>query len=100
MYIAYEQQGEGVVARIVTGIKPCPNASHARNDTQPDKGMVLLIVLWWLVLLAFLATQLAATTRTAAMIASNLRDSASAEAAADGAVNEAIFQFLAHRWQA
>jgi general secretion pathway protein K len=61
---------------------------------------VLLIVLWWLVLLAFLATQLAATTRTAAMIASNLRDSASAEAAADGAVNEAIFQFLAHRWQA
>ncbi len=61
---------------------------------------MLLIVLWWLVLLAFLAIQFAATTRSAVMIASNLRDNASAEAEADGAVNKAIFQLLAHRWQA
>ena len=39
--------------RHMTGTRPRPNASQARNDAQPDKGMVLLIVLWWLVLLAF-----------------------------------------------
>jgi general secretion pathway protein K len=61
---------------------------------------VLLIVLWWLVLLVFMATQITAGTRMTVMIASNIRTSAVAEAEADGGVNEAIFQVLAQRWKA
>jgi general secretion pathway protein K len=61
---------------------------------------VLLIVLWWLALLMFLATQIAAATRTAILISSNIRGSAVAEAQADGAVNEAIFEVLGQRWKA
>ena len=61
---------------------------------------MLLIVLWWLALLMFLATQISTATRTSVLIAANIRDSAVAEAHADGAVNEAIFQVLARRWKA
>jgi len=71
-------------------------ASPARSD----KGFIILIVLWWLVVLVFLATGITAATRTATMISSNIRASAVAEAQADGAVNEAIFQVLAQHWKA
>ncbi|HET7881584.1 MAG TPA: hypothetical protein VFL55_11910 [Acetobacteraceae bacterium] len=59
---------------------------------------MLLIVLWWLALLALIVTQLVASGRTEARIAANLRDGAIAEAVADAAVHRAIFQVLAHRW--
>ena len=61
---------------------------------------MLLIVLWWLALLMFLATQIAAGTRTALAISANMRGSAVTEAQADGAVHEAIFQILAQQWKA
>lgn len=67
---------------------------------RQDTGFVLLIVLWWLALLMFLATQIAGATRTAVTISSNIRRSAVAEAQADGAVNRAIFQLLTRNWRA
>lgn len=67
-----------------------------------ERGFALLIVLWAVVLLALLATQLAATGRTEVQLASNLRAAAVAEAAADGAVQAAAFHLLdpANPWAA
>jgi len=59
-----------------------------------DKGFALLIVLWAVVLLTFLVTQLTAGGRTELQLAANLRSAATAEAAADGAVYEAVFHLL------
>jgi general secretion pathway protein K len=61
---------------------------------------VLLIVLWWLALLMFLATQITSATHTSVLIAANIRGNAVAEAHANGAVNEAIFQVLTRHWKA
>ena len=46
---------------------------------------MLLIVLWWLALLMFLATQITAATHTSVQIAANLLNGAVAEARADEA---------------
>jgi general secretion pathway protein K len=54
----------------------------------------LLIVLWTVVLLALLVTHLTATGRGETQLAANLRGAAVVEAAADGAVAEAIFHAL------
>jgi general secretion pathway protein K len=65
---------------------PAPKrALHARG------GFALLIVLWMLVLIAFITMHVTATGRTEVRIAANLAANAAAEAAADGAVFEAIF---------
>jgi len=72
-------------------------ASAARSG---ENGFVLLIVLWWLTLLLFLGTQIAAATRTAVSISANIRGSAVAQAQAEGAVNEAIFRILIQHWKA
>jgi general secretion pathway protein K len=76
------------------------DASMAQGDARPDNGFVLLIVLWWLAFLLFVVAQIAAATRTAILISSNIRTSAVAEAQADGAVSRAIFEVLAQRWGA
>jgi len=65
-----------------------------RESAQTQRGFALLIVLWILVLLALLVTQLTAAGRVEARIAANLRSGAAAEAAADGAVYEALFHVL------
>ena len=68
-----------------------------------ERGFALLIVLWTVALLSMLATQLAAAGRGEAQLARNIRDSAVAEAAADGAVYEAVFHALdssARHWPA
>lgn len=57
-------------------------------------------MLWWLALLLFLGTQIATASRTAVSLSANIRSSAVAQAQADGAANEAIFQVLAQRWKA
>ncbi len=54
-------------------------------------GFALLIVLWTLVLIAFLVLHLTASGRTEIRIAANLVDNAVTAAAADGAIAEAIF---------
>ena len=59
-----------------------------------DRGFALLIVLWAVVLLALLATQLTAAGHTELQLAANLRGAAQAEAAADGAVQDAVFHLL------
>ncbi len=67
-----------------------------------DRGFALLIVLWSLVLIALLTTQLLAGSRTALHLAANLRDAAVAQASADGAINQAVFHLLAegnNGWQ-
>lgn len=59
-----------------------------------ERGFALLIVLWTLVLITLLVTQLAASGRGAAQLSGNLRLAAQVEAIADGAVHEAIFHLL------
>ena len=57
-------------------------------------GFALLIVLWTLVLIAFIVAHLTASGRTEIRIARNLAANAVAEAAADGAISAAIFNQL------
>jgi len=70
-----------------------------RTAAPDQRGFALLIVLWTLGLLALLVAGLAASGRGAAEIASNLRGSATAEAAADGGVQQAVFQLQRGAWQ-
>ena len=65
---------------------PPPTALSRRN-----RGFALLIVLWTLVLVAFLVLHMTASGRTEIRIADNLVANAVAAAAADGAIAEAIF---------
>ena len=61
----------------------------------PQRGFALIIVLWALVLLTLLATQLTSTGRAEARLAANLRGAAVAQAAADGCVYETVERILA-----
>lgn len=56
-----------------------------------DRGFALLIVLWALVLLALIVTEMGTSGRMESKIARNLMANATAEAAADGAVHQAVF---------
>jgi general secretion pathway protein K len=70
-------------------------------SARRQRGFALLIVLWTLVLLTLLGTQILARGHGEAQLAGNLRGAAIAEAAADGAVEEAIFHLLdasSRRW--
>jgi general secretion pathway protein K len=62
-----------------------------------DRGFALLIVLWSLVLIALILSQLLAAGRTATQLAINLRSAATGRAAADGAIAEAVFHLLSTR---
>ncbi len=65
------------------------------------RGFALLLVLWALVLVSLIVSQLSATSRREARIAANLANSAKAESMADGAVYEAVVRLLdasAKRW--
>jgi general secretion pathway protein K len=59
-----------------------------------QRGFALLIVLWSLALLALLGTQLLSTSRQDTQVARNLLDAAVLEAAANGALQQAIFGVL------
>jgi general secretion pathway protein K len=68
-----------------------------------DRGFALLVVLWSLVLIALLTTQILSGSRTALHLAGNLRDAAVAQASADGAINQAVFHLVStgpDAWQA
>jgi general secretion pathway protein K len=76
----------------------------ASSDREPalseaESGFVLLIVLVWLALLMFVATQMAAMSRSAVSVSANIVGAAVAQGEADGAVNAAIFQVLAKGWK-
>jgi general secretion pathway protein K len=59
-----------------------------------ERGFALLIVLWSLVLIALLITQVTASGRSEAVLAGNLRRAAALRAETDGAVQEAVFHLL------
>lgn len=76
-------------------IRAAPLRSLIGAPPARQRGFALLIVLWTLVFLAFLMTQIMASGRGAMDLAANLRDAASERAAADGAINATILQLLA-----
>ncbi|HZU88698.1 MAG TPA: hypothetical protein VE993_05510 [Stellaceae bacterium] len=63
-----------------------PPGSGNRND-----GFALIVVLWALVLIAFIVAHITTSARTEARIAGNLLTQATARAAADGAIFATIF---------
>jgi general secretion pathway protein K len=73
-----------------------------RAVVEPSAGFALLIVLWTLVLVAFLVLHLATGGHTEMRIATNLESNAVVAAAADGAISAAIFNLTApqpdERW--
>jgi len=69
--------------------KPSPRRLIAQ------RGFALLIVLWSLVLLSVILTQLLAAGRSEAQLAGNLRNAAVAEEIANGAVQETLFHLVA-----
>jgi general secretion pathway protein K len=71
------------------GLLPPPSAFTAVRGH--NTGFALIIVLWALVLIAFIVAHLTATGRTEIRIASNLVANAVAEAAADGAIFASTF---------
>jgi general secretion pathway protein K len=60
-------------------------------DCRRSGGFALIIVLWTLVLIGFIVVHLTASGRTEIRIAGNLVANSAAQAAADGAIYEAIF---------
>lgn len=66
----------------------------AAGGRSRQRGFALIIVLWSLVLLTLIATQLTATGRAAAKLSSNLRSAAEAGADADGCVHATIAALL------
>lgn len=63
---------------------------HGAGSAQ-TRGFALLIVLWFLVLIAAIATYLLVNARMEIAIARNIRSSAAAEALADAGIAEALF---------
>ena len=59
-----------------------------------ESGFALLIVLWSLVLITLIVTQVTAAGRSEALLTVNLRRAAALRAETDGAVNLAIFNLL------
>ena len=59
-----------------------------------DAGFALIIVLWTLVLVTLLVTQLLAAGRSEAQLAANIRGAAAVQAAADGSLQQAVFHLL------
>jgi general secretion pathway protein K len=64
---------------------------HPPQRSRRSGGFALIIVLWTLVLIAFIAAHLVSTGRVETRIAANLMANAAAEAAAEGAVNQVMF---------
>src|SRR5215472_12564903 len=74
-----------------TGSETVPRPSLPATVPRRDRGFALLIVLWTLVLIAFVVAHITAAGRTEIRIADNLIDNAVARAAADGGISAAIF---------
>ena len=87
------------VARTEEGAEQRPGAAAAAaaggaRVAAREGGFALLVVLWSLALLALLGTHVVATGRSEVQLAANLRGAAAAEAAADGALFQAVFHLL------
>ena len=64
-----------------------------------EHGFALLIVLWSMGLLALIGAQITGSARTQTRLAANLRANAVVEAAADGAVQQAVLRLLQGSWK-
>lgn len=62
--------------------------------TRRERGFALLIVLWSLVIISLLLTQILSAGRGALRLADTLRGAAIAQACADGAINEALLHII------
>lgn len=63
----------------------------SRIGTEPRRGFAMIVVLWFLVLLAGIGIHVAAVGRSESQVAANLVASAKAEAMAEGAVARAAY---------
>src|ERR1700758_2901933 len=68
-----------------------PRSTSPTVGPRNSGGFALIIVLWTLVMIAFIVAHLTASGRTEIRIAGNLVANAVAQAAADGAISAAIF---------
>jgi general secretion pathway protein K len=84
------------------GFKLAPLRESSAAACRQSRGFALIIVLWTLVLIAFIVAQLTSSGRTEIRIADNLVADAVAEAADDGAIFAALFNLAnpdpAQRW--
>jgi len=71
--------------------RPVRGRPPSREVRRRNGCFALVIVLWTLVLIAFIVAHITASGRTEIRIAGNLVANAAAEAAADGAIFAAIF---------
>ncbi len=62
--------------------------------SREERGFALLIVLWTLVLISLLLTQVTAAGSGEARLASNLRQAAALQEIADGGVHDALFRLI------
>jgi general secretion pathway protein K len=77
--------------------------AERRHTMRRSGGFALIVVLWFLVLIAAISTYLMANARSETAIARNIRAAATAEALADAAVAETVFnqtaKAAADRWK-
>jgi general secretion pathway protein K len=77
---------------------PTTQADRASAGDRGARGFALLVVLWTMGLLALLAAQFTSAGRGELRIAMNLQANATAQAAADGALYEAMFHLMQGTW--
>jgi general secretion pathway protein K len=85
-----------------------PGTSHGDGDGSQrslrDRGFALILVIWVLALLALLGAEVAADSRSAAVVSRNRLDLAQLQASADAGITLAVMGVLnpviAARWQA
>jgi general secretion pathway protein K len=84
------------------GYSPVLQHPPLAGSRRQSRGFALIVVLWTLVLIAFIVAQLTSSGRTEVRIAGNLVADAAADAADDGAIFAAIFNLSdpnpAQRW--
>ncbi len=77
-----------------------PGPARSTVKRRRNGGFALIIVLWTLVLIAFITAHLVGTGRIETKIAGNLAANATTEAAMDGAVYQTIFRLMDPRAEA
>ena len=78
------------------------STTRPAGEPRRSRGFALIVVLWFLVLIAAIGSYLMANARSETAIARNIRASANAEALADAGVAQAVFNLTdtaAGRWK-
>src|SRR5215510_7882839 len=77
--------------------------ARKHDERGLSRGFALIVVLWFLVLIAAIATYLLANARSETAVARNIRAAAIAEALADAGIAQAIFNqtdtIPSRRWE-